>query len=115
MPPTIGHYDFGIITIDGRTYRSDVIVLPDRVIPDWWRKSGHSLVLEDLGEVVADPPATLIIGTGAYGDMSVPADTRGALEDLGIEVIVQPTAEAVDTYNRLAPRRRVAAGFHLTC
>lgn len=115
MPPTIAHYAFGTITIDGRTYRSDVIVLPNRVVPNWWRRSGHSLVLDDLGEIVADPPSTLVIGTGAHGGMSVPAETRAALEDLGIEVIAEPTGKAVDTYNRLARRGRVAAGLHLTC
>jgi hypothetical protein len=115
MPPTITHYAFGTITIDGKTYRSDVIVLPDRVAPDWWRRSGHSLVLDDLGQVLADPPATLVVGTGASGLMSVPSETIAALEDLGVEVIVQPTGEAVETYNRLAPSGRVAAGLHLTC
>lgn len=115
MPPSIEHYAFGTITIDGTTYRSDVIVLPDRVAPDWWRKNGHGLVLEDLGEIVADPPETLIVGTGAYGAMVVPAETIAALEELGVEVITEPTGEAVETYNRLAPAGRVAAGLHLTC
>ena len=115
MPPRIEHYAFGTVTIDGTTYRCDVIVLPDRVVPDWRRKRGHGLVLEDLDEVVADPPATLIVGTGASGAMVVPAETVAALEALGIEVITRPTGEAVETYSRLAPDGRVAAGLHLTC
>lgn len=115
MPPRITHYDFGTITIDGETYRSDVIILPDRVVAGWWRRDGHSLVLDDLGDVMADPPATLIVGTGAYGAMSVPSQTIAALEDLGIDVIAQPTREAVATYGRLSPAGRVAAGLHLTC
>ena len=115
MPPRIEHYAFGTITIDGTTYRSDVIVLPDRVTPDWRRKRGHILAVDDLDEILSDPPATLIVGTGASGAMSVPAETVAALEELGIEVIIQPTGEAVETYNRLAPDGRAAAGLHLTC
>jgi hypothetical protein len=115
MAPRIEHYAFGTITIDGATYRSDVIVLPDRVVPDWWRKNGHSLSLDDLTDVTSDPPATLIIGTGASGMMDVPRRTIATLEALGVEVVVRPTGEAVRAYNRLAPAGRVAAGLHLTC
>lgn len=115
MPPRIEHYAFGTITVDGRIYRSDVIILPDRVVPNWWRDRGHSLVPGDLPEVVADPPATLIVGTGAFGAMAVPGETADALEALGVELVVRPTAEAVEIYNRLAPAGRVAAALHLTC
>ncbi len=115
MPPRIEHYAFGTVTIDGTTYRSDVIVLPDRVVPDWRRKEGHSLALDDLSEIVAHAPATLVVGTGASGAMDVPRETVAALEALGVEVITRPTGEAVETYNRLAPDGRVAAGLHLTC
>jgi len=115
MPPRIEHYAFGTIMIDGRIYRSDVIVLPDRVLPDWWRGTGHSLTLSDLRVVVADPPATLIIGTGASGGMAVPAETIDALEAMGIEVLVRPTGEAVEVYGRLSPGGGVAAALHLTC
>lgn len=115
MPPIIKHYAFGSITIDGETYRSDVIVMPDRVVPNWWRKSGHRLAIEDLGELLTDPPDTLVVGTGASGAMVVPAETVASLERLGVEVLVEPTAEAVRTYNRLAPAGRVAACLHLTC
>lgn len=115
MPPAIEHYAFGTITVDGTTYRSDVVILPGRVVPDWWRRQGHSLALDDLTDVVADPPNTLVVGTGAYGAMVVPERTVAALEALGIEITAQPTAEAVETYNRLAPAGRVAAALHLTC
>lgn len=55
MPPHIDAYRFGEITIDGTTYRADVIVLPDRVVANCWRKEGHSLVVEDLAAVLAEP------------------------------------------------------------
>jgi hypothetical protein len=44
-------YRFGHV-VDGREETRDVIVLPHRVVSNLWRKDGHSLVLEDLEEVL---------------------------------------------------------------
>jgi hypothetical protein len=115
MPPRIERYSFGKITIDGETYRADVIVLPERVIPDWWRRAGHSLAMDDLRDVIARRPRVLVVGTGDTGAVDIPDETRLALEGRGIELIAEPTAQAVETYNRLSPSGDVAAGFHLTC
>ncbi len=115
MPPRIERYAFGSITIDGVMYDADVIVLPERVVADWWRKEGHSLAIEDLTVVTARRPRILVVGTGAYGLLRVPRDTLATLKSLGMEVAVQRTAEAVATYNRLARGGDVAACLHLTC
>jgi hypothetical protein len=37
----IDKYSFGSITIDGRTYDTDVIIYPERIDDRWWRKEGH--------------------------------------------------------------------------
>ncbi|OQY18037.1 MAG: hypothetical protein B6I35_13630 [Anaerolineaceae bacterium 4572_32.2] len=44
----IESYRFGRIIIDGQTHSKDVIILPDRVIENWWRQEGHALHLDDL-------------------------------------------------------------------
>src|SRR6476661_10147197 len=67
--PVIEGYEFGRVTIDGREETRDVIVLPHRVVRDWWRKDGHGLVIEDLDDVLAELPARLHVGTGAHGRM----------------------------------------------
>jgi hypothetical protein len=115
MPPRIEHYEFGKMTIDANAYSADLIVLPDRVVPDWWRRSGHVLAVEDLGEVLVERPRILVIGTGSPGLMKVPRRTLRVLRRAGIEPIVAPTAQAVETYNDQAPAGDVAACFHLTC
>jgi hypothetical protein len=112
--PEMQGYAFGRVTVDGREETRDVILLPERVVRDWWRKEGHSLVLEDLDEVLDELPERLLIGTGAYGRTR---PDPGALETLrarGIEVEVLPTADAVQRYTRLDPRK-TAAALHLTC
>jgi len=113
----IDNYGFGTITIDGRRYRSDVLIFPDgRVRDNWWRASGHRLVLADLDEILAAAPTILVCGTGASG-MMVPDPALGPLlADRGIDFLVEPTRQAVALYNRLVGEgKRPAACLHLTC
>jgi len=104
------------MVVDGKSYRKDLILLPDRVLADWWREEGHSLGEADLADVFEARPEVLIIGTGAHGVMDVPEAIRQALRRAGIETVVERTDEAVGRYNALAEAgRRVAGAFHLTC
>ncbi len=112
--PVIEGYGFGRVTIDGREETRDVIALPQRVVRGWWRKDGHGLVLEDLDEVLDELPERLVIGTGAHGQMQPDAGALAALRARGIAVEVLPTAEAIERYSQLDPRR-TAAALHLTC
>jgi hypothetical protein len=112
--PVIQDYRFGLIVIDGEEQTRDVIVLPDRVVGDWWREDGHKLVMSDLDHVLEDLPGHLVVGTGAYGQLRPDPDTLDQLRKRGIEVEALPTAEAVRRYGELDPRR-TAAALHLTC
>lgn len=112
----ITRYDFGKLQAGGRQYTSDVIVLPDGVHDHWWREEGHSLHVNDLSEVIRARPEVLVIGTGYYGRMDVPARTVSYLEDQGIRVEALKSREAVEVFNRLQHEyARVAAALHLTC
>jgi hypothetical protein len=109
-------YSFGRIRIDGSEYTSDVLVFPERVRERWWRREGHNLCMEDLAEALAEKPATLVIGTGYYGNMQVPKETLEALRARGIEVRIHRTGEAVEELNRLQREfARVIGALHLTC
>ena len=111
----IQEYDFGRIVVDGRTYTSDLLLLPARVVPGWWRREGHRLALEDLTELLGEAPRVLIVGTGRYGRMVVPEETRRALEERSVQLEVHDTAAAVRSYNARAGEAGVAAALHLTC
>jgi hypothetical protein len=113
--PEIQDYDFGQMVVDSKRYTRDLILLPDRVAANWWRKEGHRLDVEDLQQVLAAKPAVLVVGTGAYGMMKVPEETHQAVELAGIELRVARTGEAWRTYNDLREQRRTAGAFHLTC
>lgn len=113
--PRIESYRFGHIKIDGEEYENDIIILPDRVVPDWWRAQGHSLDLADFNGVLEDLPDTLVIGLGASERMSVPQETRDRLTQRGVEILALPTDRACNRYNELRENGEVAAALHLTC
>lgn len=111
----IESYRFGHIVIDGQSYSSDVIIHPGRVQANWRRREGHRLLPEDLQGMVANAPATLVVGTGSFGLMRVPSQTIEYLTSKGFEVIVEKTHDACQTYNRLSAQRAVIAALHLSC
>ena len=112
--PRIEGYRFGRVVVDGREETGDVIVLPDRVVRNWWRRNGHGLVLEDLDEVIGDLPGRLVLGTGAYGRLTPDPGAIAELRAHGVEVEVLPTEDAVRRYCELNPAA-TAAALHLTC
>jgi hypothetical protein len=110
----IESYSFGRVTVDGREETADVIVLPERIVRNWRRRDGHSLVLEDLDEVLEELPGRLVIGTGADGRLHPDPVTLELLRERGIEVESLPTDEAVRRFQELDPAA-TAAALHLTC
>lgn len=112
----IDEYAFGRIRVEGRSYSADLILYPDRVEQNWWRKKGHYLQIEDLSGRVGATCEALIIGTGAHGAMRVAGEVKGWLEEQGIPWEAHPTGKACDRYNALVKeRKRVIAALHLTC
>jgi hypothetical protein len=112
--PRIEGYRFGHLVVDGEEQTRDVIVLPERVLTNWWRADGHRLVLADLRDVLEELPERLVVGTGAYGQMRPDSEAVEQLRRRGVEVEALPTDEAVRRYGELDPRR-TAAALHLTC
>jgi hypothetical protein len=113
--PKIDSYEFGKIVIDGETYTADVIIAPDGVKAQWWRKEGHSLCPEDLESVLTAGIEVVIIGCGAYSVLKVPQDTRRWVAQKGIELIALPTPAACTRYNEISASGKAVAALHLTC
>ena len=111
----IEDYRFGAIRISGKTYRSDVIIYPDHTDSQWWRKQGHSLVTDDIRDVIDARPDVVIVGTGQPGLMQVSDETLTEMKQLNIEMIVMPTEQACKEYNRMVSKKKVIACLHLTC
>jgi hypothetical protein len=111
----IESYRFGEMVIDGKAYHADLIVYPERIDAGWWRKEGHTLCLADIAEVVAAQPECFVVGTGNPGLMKVLPETRKHLQQQGIQLIVEPTEQAYQTYNTLSTTKQTIGAFHLTC
>lgn len=104
------------MVVDGTTHSADLKIIGSRVVAGWWRKSGHAVEVSDVADILVVRPEVLVIGQGKPGLMKVAESLRKELALLGIDLIEEPTAGAVQTFNRLrAEGREVAAGFHLTC
>jgi hypothetical protein len=113
----IDRYDFGVLVVDGREIRTDVLLTPGGVREHWWRREGHVLRLEDLGRLLDSHLERLIIGTGAFGRMRPDPALGPELAARGVTVEVLPTAAAVDRINELLRlgRGNWAGALHLTC
>lgn len=113
--PQIDSYRFGQLVVDGQVFTKDLIIFPERIQTNWWRKSGHNLSVKDIKEVFIARPDLLLIGQGAYSRMKVSDQAEQALENAGIEVIAQSSHTACKLYNELRQEKRVALAIHLTC
>jgi hypothetical protein len=110
----IDHYEFGRIVVDGREETRDLIILPDRVVRNWWRQQGHALVVDDLRGVLDELPSHLVVGTGAQGRLRPDPSTIQQLQQRGVTVETLPTGQAVRRLGELDPAS-TAAALHLTC
>ena len=108
-------YSFGRIVVNKQTYTSDLIILPDKILPSWWRKSGHRVCLEDLSDILKEDLDILIIGTGFFGLMKVNPEIFLELETKNITLIADKTKEAVKKFNDFWVSKKTAGAFHLTC
>jgi hypothetical protein len=113
----IESYRPGRVVVDGVELNRDVIVLPNRVLRNWWRRDGHSLVIQDLDDVLEELPERLIVGCGYSGRLQPEPSVIEALAKRGVKVETLPTDEAVARFEELETRdpAAVAAALHLTC
>jgi hypothetical protein len=108
---------FGVMTIDGRTYTSDLIIFPGGSVKDgWWRRRGHVLSVDDILALVDTAPDLIVVGTGTSGRMRPEADVSPFLRERGIDVVAEPTPRAVTIYNdKVVAGLAIGGCFHLTC
>ena len=114
-------YSFGRITIDGRSFTRDLIVMAEggkilQILDNWWREEGHELRIPDIIEVFEFKPEELVVGTGSSGRMVVRDEVKRELSQLGIKLFEAETHLALQRFRELFERgTRVAGAFHLTC
>ena len=111
----IESYSFGSILIDGEIYTSDLLIFPDKIEASWWRKRSHKVEMEDIPELLQAEADVIIFGTGTYGLMKIDKKVIQHFTNRNIELIIEKTSKAVNTYNEIAENKKVIAALHLTC
>ena len=112
----ITEFSFGRIIVQGQTYTNDIKIVDGKTVPDWWRRSGHSVEIDEVQDILASKPEILVIGKGQPGYMKITGSLRKHIEEKGIKLIEEPTREAIQTFNRLyGTGNPVSGGFHLGC
>jgi hypothetical protein len=112
------HFSFGTIRIDGSTCEHDVVVDRGEVRKRKKRPSkqfsdafGHTPL--SIEEEIPWRCRQLIIGTGAYGRLSVVNEVKREAKRRKVELVVLPTSQAIDVLNKNPEATN--AILHVTC
>ena len=95
----IEEYNFGFIKINGQAYNHDVQIGLDNEVKFWWRNQSHQIEKRDAEEVLSQNPEIIVIGTGELGVAKISEEARQATKAKGIELIIEPTPEAIKSFN----------------
>ena len=111
-------FSFGSIRVDGVTYDHDLVIDGGKI-----RKRTKSASKKFRGtnghtplSIAEDIPwrcRRLVIGTGAHGALPVMAQVRQEAQRRNVDLVVLPTAEAIDVLTDSATDTN--AILHLTC
>jgi len=112
----ITDFSFGRIVANGQTCNNDIKIVQGTPAPDWWRKSGHTVEIEGVQDILNTDPEILVIGQGQPGYMQISDALREHLTEKNVTLIEEPTVKAIETFNRLYKEgRQVSGGFHVGC
>ena len=113
--------EWGVLEVEGRPEPYKDAKLWPGGSREWdWNETGTRHVpgvqLADVAELLEHGARSVVIGRGMHGRLEVPAETRAALAERGVELHAAPTREAVETYHRLRDEApEVGALIHTTC
>ncbi|MBU0767990.1 MAG: hypothetical protein KJ687_02700, partial [Proteobacteria bacterium] len=97
----IENFSFGNIVVNGITYTNDIKIIRGSVIPNWWRKRGHRVDIEDVRDIIEAKPNILVLGKGKPGMMKSTRSLCEFLKQNDIDLIEEKTSKAIKTFNRL--------------
>ena len=113
-----GKLKFGSITIDGTSYRHDVVIDRGRVSRRKKRPSkkyreqyGHTPVSTE--EQIPWKCRRLVIGTGKYGSLPVMDEVKLEARRRGVDLLIASTDKAIEAL--VANNRDTNAILHVTC
>ncbi len=119
----IEEYQFGSITINGKTYDYDVEVRWTDEVLEWRRKESHLIDINDIKRAIGQSPNTIIIGTGEIGIAKITKEAQEFMKEKQINLIIDQTEQAIKTFNIIneesvgeeGGQEKAIGLFHLTC
>lgn len=120
MKPRIDGTRFGSITIEGETFRRDVLIRLNGEVKKRKKKlskaiygTSHVVSLEEAKHVYQEGAGRLIVGTGQSGLVTLSEDAAAYFRRKGCGVELLPTPEAIEAWNKA--KGAVIGLFHITC
>jgi hypothetical protein len=120
MAMTIEGTRFGEITIDGKTYDHDVVIRLSGEIVKRRKKlskklygTSHTLSKDEAKFLFEKGCEQIIIGSGQMGNVHLSSEAESYFKKHGCKVMLEPTAEAIDVFNR--SRGKKIGLFDVTC
>jgi len=118
--PRIDGTRFGSITIDGKTYRRDVLIRLSGEVKKRKKKlskavygTSHVVSLEEAQHVYQEGAERLIVGTGQSGLVELSDGAAETFRRAGCRVELLPTPQAIEAWNEA--EGAVIGLFHITC
>lgn len=118
---------FGSITINGKKYNHDIVVLPHtkEKRKKWITKekhgTSHKFTREEMEEYLSEVEnpeqiEVVIVGTGQYDKLRLLAEAEKCLKGKGIRIVQRETPKAIEKFEESdIPREKKIGIFHVTC
>ena len=120
MKPKTEKTSFGAITLDGQTYRHDVLIRLNGEITKRKKKlskqvygTSHTISLDEARHTYEEGAEMLIIGTGQFGLVNLSDEASQFFETQDLKVVMEPTPKAVELWNEI--EGRLIGLYHVTC
>ena len=111
---------FGSITVGGKRYRRDLVLLPDGTVKQrkggFWIFGSHDLKKMEIEELSRAGAEEIVIGTGTNSRARLSTEATSYATQAQLQLHTLPSYEAVPKFNHLVDLgKRVAAIIHITC
>lgn len=120
MKPTIGHTEFGSITVEGESFDHDIVIRLDGRIKKRHKKlsksvygTSHVISLAEAEDIYDEGADQLIIGSGQTGALRLSKEAEKFFQSKDCQVDLSPTYQAIYTWNDASGA--VIGMFHVTC
>jgi len=114
--------EFGSISINGTAYSHDILIRLSGDVAKRKKKlskkyygTSHIISRVEAEFIYEKGCNTLVLGAGQYGNVTLSPEAAEFFKHHACRVILQPTSEAIETYNKTRDKAKTIGLFHVTC